>query len=305
MQKISRLTLPHAESGLHRLIREWGLTFPMDITLFNKGILFCPMLKPRTWMQYLLSQKPGILLGGFKTSHFAVDDFVSAFWQGYKYEDPDHEVFRVHPDRLHRCVPYCIYTDEGRGLRKAPVQVVALETLWNVSTFKHCEERARKGGGWTKETFWAAADHTCRGKSLTSRLLIYALPHTAYKGKKKAHFWYDAFNAVTDDLASLFTEGIHLDGGETWFPILVGVKGDAPALAKVGRLTRTFTHGPRPDWHVPSLPRRQARPELGGHVRCSGMEGDSASGEALETSQALLCRPHPLQRRCTRESFPI
>ena len=238
IRQLSIFSLPHAESGLHRIIREWGMALPIDVYLFNKGTLFAPMCMPSKVLEFYLCKKPGILFGGFPRNHFALDAFLQSFWEGYRYEDGDHEVFRVHGNRLNRCFPVCIYADEGRGLRKAPIQVVALETLWGGKTFSACEKLA-KSHGWNSQTFFQASDHTGRGSSLTSRLLLYVLPHGAYK-KKQKHFWYDTFGAPVKDLASLFTSGITDTSGETWFPILIGVKGDAPALNKIGNFSRSF-----------------------------------------------------------------
>ncbi|CAE7246908.1 unnamed protein product, partial [Symbiodinium pilosum] len=207
IRKISVLSLPHAETGLHKIIRDWGLSLPLDLYYFNKGILFAPMIKPKAWLEYLLCNKPGILLGGFSTDHFALPSFLESFWQAYKFEDGDHEVFQRHSDHLGQCIPYCLFTDEGRGLRKAPVQIVALETLWNIKTFEACQRM----GAWNDETFWAASQHTGSGSSLTSRLLLYVLPHRAYK-KKQKQFWFDVLDVVVRDLATLFDSGIDIGG---------------------------------------------------------------------------------------------
>ena len=82
--------------------------------------------------------------------------------------------------------------------------------------------------------------HTCTGSSFASRLLLYVLPHSAYKGKLK-HVWFQVLDLVVQDLAALFHSGINCEG-ETWYPIIIGVKGDAPALSKLGAFTRSFNH---------------------------------------------------------------
>ncbi|CAE7722333.1 unnamed protein product [Symbiodinium sp. CCMP2456] len=214
------------------------MALPIDVYLFGKGILFAPMCLPSKILEFYLCRKPSILFGGFDRNHFALGGFLQSFWECYRYEDGDHQVFQVHGDRLNRCFPFCIYADEGRGLRKAPIQVVALETLWGLNTFAACEKLAETRG-WNTQTFLEASDHTGRGSSLTSRLLLYVLPHGAYK-KKQKQFWYDTFNAPVKDLTALFTSGITDQNGETWFPILIGVKGDAPALNKIGNFNRSF-----------------------------------------------------------------
>ena len=240
IRALSVLNLPHAESGLHRIIQSWGLALPLELHLFNKGILFAPMVKPRAWLEYLLCRKPGILLAGFPKNHEALGQFLETFWRMYKFEDGDHKVYEVHQHRLSKCVPYFLFMDEGRGLRKAPIQCVALESAFSVDSFKILKEAAAARGMWDESVFLNHTKHTGAGSSLTSRLLLYVLPHTAYK-KKKKQFWYDVLNAAVLDLRDLFETGITVDN-DTWFPIFIGMKGDAPALAKAANLCRSFNH---------------------------------------------------------------
>ena len=238
VRSLSASTLAHAETGLHRVIRQWGLSLPIDLYYFNKGILFAPMCKPSKVLEYYLCRKPGVIFGGFPRGHPGLDTFIEAFWAAYQLEDSDHLVYQTHSHRLKRCFPVMLYADEGRGLRKAPIQVVGLETAWGQKSFGNCQELA-ESKGWTFETCWQGSDHTGRGSSLVSRLLLYVLPHRAYK-KKQKQFWYDVFGAAVEDLADLFTSGIQDALGETWFPIVIGMKGDSPALNKAGHFTRSF-----------------------------------------------------------------
>ena len=240
MRQFAAHTLAHAESGLHAVIQRWGMALPLEVYFYNRGLIYAPLVKPSSWLEYLLCNKPGVLLGGFATSHPHVGDLLSAFWEAYRYEDPDHSIFRDKPDQLSFCVPYAFFTDEGRGLRKAPIQIVCLESLLDVSTLKWFQKAMKSGSRCDRELLWRVQRHTTRGSSLTSRFLLYALPHSAYRGKMK-HVWYEVLKVAVEDLARLYHTGIPCEG-KTWFPILVGVKGDAPALAKVGRLQRSFNH---------------------------------------------------------------
>ena len=62
----------------------------------------------------------------------------------------------------------------------------------------------------------------------------------AYKAGRK-DFWYTVMNFAMADFARVCQAGVNCDGC-TWYPCLVGVKGDAPALAKIGRFSRSFQH---------------------------------------------------------------
>ena len=232
----------HAEEALHKLIRQWGLALPLDIHYFSRGELWCPMLKPSTWFEYLICEKPEILLGGFPRNHPAVGDFLESFWRAYKFEDPEHVVFSQHAGDLCRCIPYCIFADEGRGLRKAPIQIVGLETVFNIRSFRAFQKKMKASDGrYNQRLLWSIQRHTGAGSSLTSRLLLYVLPHSAYKAKLKQN-WYKVLDEVVQDFAGICTAGFQCDDGTRWFPIFIGLKGDAPALSKIGQFTRSFNH---------------------------------------------------------------
>ena len=239
MQKLSVINLPHAEAGLHKVIAAWGMSVPLPIYYWNRGLYFAPMIRVTDWFEHLLVRRPTVLFGGFTRQHPALPHFLKAFWAAYKYEEPTHAVFSTHENNLDSCVPICVYTDEGRGLRKAPVQVVGLETLFGAASFDAFAKVSKKKP-WDNDLFWSIQCHTGKGSSLLTRLLLYVLPNKLYKGKRNT-IWYEIMGRVATDLASAFNDGVIVNG-KRWHLILVGVKGDTPALCKVGRMSRTFQH---------------------------------------------------------------
>ena len=238
MRELSAVNLGRAESKLHEIIRGWGMTLPLDITYFNQGLLFAPMLTISTWFEYLLECRSPLLLGGLDKTDPMAGRLLESFWAAYRHEHPEHEVFQGDIP-CSRCIPLCLYSDEGRGLRKTPVQVVGFETMFGLETAKACTKLAASGTT-SDEALWQAMAHTGRGSSLNSRILLYVLPHKAYKGAKK-EFWFRVMNYAMADFARLCERGISSQG-LLWRPALIAVKGDAPALAKMGRFTRSFQH---------------------------------------------------------------
>ena len=239
MRELSAVNLGRCESKLHEIIRGWGMTLPLDIKYFNHGLLFAPMLEMSTWFEYLLDRRSPLLLGGLDKNDPMAGCLLEAFWSAYRHEHPEHEVFQgITP--LSRCVPLCIYADEGRGLRKTPVQVMGFETMFGMETAKACAKLGA-AGTVSDEALCQAMAHTGRGCSLISRILLYVLPHSAYKAAKK-EFWFRAMNHAMANFAQLCERGVQLSPGVSWRPALIAVKGDAPALAKIGRFTRSFQH---------------------------------------------------------------
>ena len=236
---LSTIRLAQAESGIHQAIARWGMTLPLEIAYWNKGIKYAPMLRVQTWFEYFMVRRSKILLGGFEREDPAVPHLLESFWRAFRFDEPTHSVYSHHQDSLSTCVPVFLYLDEGRGLRKSPILVVALETLFGQDTAKEFN-KIRKKKKWDDETLWSIQNHTCAGSPLVTRLLLYVLPNKAYKGKRN-QFWYQVMDQVAQDLARTFHDGVRINGRK-WYPILVGCKGDAPALAKLGRMTRTFQH---------------------------------------------------------------
>ena len=239
MRQLSAVNLSRAESKLHEIIRSWGMTLPLDIYYFSRCLLFAPMIKSSTWLEYLIVKKSSILLGGFNKDDPGAAGLLAAWWAAYRQDHPSHVIFE-NGRPLSRCIPVCLYADEGRGLRKAPVQVVGLETMFGMQTAVEYNKLSSLEKQEGHAAFWKAARHTGSGSSLLSRLLLYVLPHSSYK-KAKREFWYRAMQFATNDLKNVCESGITCDGA-TWWPVFVGVKGDAPALNKIGRFTRSFQH---------------------------------------------------------------
>ena len=202
VRDISSVDLHRVEASLHKLIRSWNMCVPLNIYYLNRGLLFMPQIRAKTWFEYLLDRKAEIIFGGFPLNHPARQFLLETFWSAYQHEEPEHRVYTDHSSRLGRCFPYYIFADEGRGLRKAPVQVVALETVLNVTTYKKflSKMRGRPENSWRgdQQLFLEASDHTGHGSSFCSRLLLYILPHGVYKGKSKNN-WFLPINFLEQE----------------------------------------------------------------------------------------------------------
>ena len=71
-------------------------------------------VKPQSWVKYLMTQEPVVLVGmtgDFKTNN-------EAFWTAYRLQHATHAVFAKHDGRLEDVLPIFIHGDEGRGKKK-------------------------------------------------------------------------------------------------------------------------------------------------------------------------------------------
>ena len=240
VRHISTLNLPKAEARLHPLIRDWGLSIPLDLYLYNKGLTFVPLILPSQWMEYILCNKPSIALGGFARDHPARAQLLQSFWSAFRHEEPDHAVFSERPQELSNCVPYMLYSDEGRGLRKAPLMLIAMETVLSTASYTKFEKLRVPREKWCSELFQDIQMHTGHLSSYLSRILVGVIPHNLYKGKRNT-LYHDVMKLIAEDMASIFRNGIQVEG-ERFYPTFIACKGDAPALVKIFRLQRSFQH---------------------------------------------------------------
>lgn len=233
---LSELDLGHAEARLHQLIYSWKLTVPVPISHVKRGLLEVPLIRCTSWMEYLMNNKSEILCAGCDVPESTLlQSHLDSFWQAYKFEDPNHDVFRVHATHLSRCVPFYVYSDEGRGHRKSPVQIWAMESMFGIPESKHTGDAS----------YVDSQVQPSRGHSFNSRLLLGVIAHKMYKGPTGKLLWRDVAATIADDCCKLFHEGVRVNSKsgsacQQFYGICLGHKGDFPALVKAGHLTRSF-----------------------------------------------------------------
>ena len=247
---LSSVDLTHSEVRLHKIIWSWGLTLRIPMTHLNLGLFWIPLLHVPDWMKYMLENEPRCLLGGYTLAESEeVSGHLKAFWKAYREEDSSHPVFSAHTSHLEQCLPYYLYLDEGRGYRKSPVMIVAFEAVLGTETRRNFKQStcAEPGNPVSAEDLFLkyldAQTHTSKGSSLKSRFPITALPHGWYRKSKlhdRSHVFHKTLEAIAKECESLFVKGVQDKRGRIWYGVLLGLKGDSPALAKAGRLNATF-----------------------------------------------------------------
>ena len=241
IQRACNLTeenLKNAERDLHSLFRRYELAIPVNLSCMRFGLLYLHYISLETWFRFLLADYPHLLLGGFNTGDPRSGVLLESFWEAYRVAHGDHFVFREHPRDLKRCVPFYWHLDEGTGLRKSAVLVFNMQTAFGSETASLFEKKFTDGSGRSdaeiKQYMLESQFHNQRGSSLLSRFLYTIIPKRWYT--KKFDFVYDK---VLDRLATE-TARLACEGVRGMYPICLGVKGDAPALAKAAHYFRSF-----------------------------------------------------------------
>ena len=230
--------LQNAERDLHSLFRTYGLAIPVRLSTWKCGLFHLHYISLKSWFQYLLDEQSQLLLGGFQSDCPKSRLLLESFWGSYRMEHDDHWVFSEHGSNLRKCVPYYLHLDEGTGLRKSAVLVFNMPAARGLQTADQFEKVLSRGSGRSDSHMSAymleSQCHNQRGSSLMSRFLYTCIPKKWYT--KKNDFVYDkVLGHIAAESRKLACEGI-----SGFFPICLGVKGDAPALAKAGHYTRSF-----------------------------------------------------------------
>ena len=194
-------------------------------------------VKPQSWVKYLMTQEPEVLIGmtgDFKTNN-------EAFWTAYRLQHATHAVFAKHDGRLEDVLPIFIHGDEGRGKKKTGYLVFSFE-----SPFGSTERKVKKCncaaylssrpdlpayGVCNTTLIPAHLLAACRnmftnyrGHSFLTRHLLFGLGKTTYKSNP--HIVAKLLEEMADGFRELFEEGVVI-GHRKIFVAVVAVKGDA------------------------------------------------------------------------------
>lgn len=235
---MTKKNLKNAERDLHRLFRNLGLTLPLRLSTFRFGLLQVHYLSLVNWFAYLITTSSEMLLGGFNAASYNAGVLLRSFWDAYFVDHQDHWVFQQDHLDFAKTVPFFVHLDEGTGLRKTGVMVYNFQVVWGQDTCLRFDEIFKTNPGRTDADVLSymqmAQTHNQRGSSYTTRYLYTILPKRWYT-KKFAGVYDLVLKNLTQECCRLASEGV-----AGWHFICLGVKGDAPALAKAGHLTRTF-----------------------------------------------------------------
>lgn len=230
--------LKNAERDLLALFMKSKLTIPVSLSALKCGLFHVHFFSIGSWFHFLMSDYSHVLLGGFNKEDSLSTLLLTSFWATYRTSHGDHWVFIEHAGNLQRCIPYFLHLDEGTGLRKSAVLVINLQACWGLDTAdgfrkQHASTTDRLDNDMARYMV-EAQTHNQRGSSLMSRFLYTLIPKKWYT--KKNSFVFDkVLKNIAVESRRLACEGI--DG---FHPICLGVKGDAPALAKAGHFVRSF-----------------------------------------------------------------
>lgn len=207
--------------------------------------------------------KLDILFQGNRENQF------KSFWDKWRRLQPHHPIFTVHKGHEGSCIPVAVHCDEGQTLKKNSMMIIQIHPLMGQGT------RKRKA---------TAEEPGCNmaGSSITTRILWSVMLSRVYSGKKLGNKPLNKLiSKLAEQISDAFYNGFKLGNGQRIYICAICMKGDWPALAKVGSLSRHFG--------------RQVKTsgKSGGHGICHLCQADRPSFENWhDVSYENMCYMH-------------
>lgn len=228
--------IKNAERDLLALFRHESLTLPIE-SMMVPGLINVHYLSLRTWIPFLMKHYPSLLLGGFGRTDWFAKLLLTTFWKNFQIGFGNHEFFNIHgPDDFHRCLPFYFHLDEGVGLKKGAVLVLAWQCVFGRETAKRFASYRNITNDELRMT--EAQMHNAKGSTYLTRFLFTALPKKTYGGKRNPTY-YKVLEVIAEECKDLMVNGLEICG-EVWYPCCLGFKGDQPALIKSGKFKRSY-----------------------------------------------------------------
>ena len=241
VRAFARVGLSNAETGCHKLFRQYGLCAPVTVERMELGeqaLREVPFVRLSTWAKFLLdSGRLWRQMCGAKTLPM-MEIMLTEFWARFRQQHPEHEVFSLMLP-MHRVIPFFTHSDEGRTYKSKAIYILSCHGALGRGTQGYlrqgdhellpvCEQQ--QGLNFIGNTWGNQFIFTCvvRQQMVENPDLL------------------DQISRIfASDARKLIMEGILGEDGARTYMLHIATKGDLPALAKLGHFGRTFSHAPR------------------------------------------------------------
>lgn len=247
----------NAERDLRRLWGKYGFTLPIPVQDMvhecaedGQTIPTC-YLQPQDWVKHWMDTYPKLLCGeGDPSSNLRI------FWKVFQQNHPTHEVFRFHSGHLDQVVPLLCHGDEGRAVKKTNYYVLSVESplgstqdagLYcsccdDLSFRANIPPYGNDSGTLTAEELAIAEKQITifKGHSYLSKYLIFGIGGWLYK--KRPSLIRRLLEKFSENMNTLFHQGVQLKSGKQVYAALIGLKGDQDFQERAMHLRRSFRH---------------------------------------------------------------
>lgn len=194
-----------------------------------------PYVSFTSWLQYLVESDELDHLVGVKTLA-EMEALLAMFWDRFLQVHPWHVMAGKSYVCRRRCIPVLIHGDEGRGLKKKQLMVLNVHgVLGKGSRLTTVPENDRKKGSSQPLQL------NMLGNTWLTHFLHSVLPISLYNDTPES--FYHVLDLMAKEMTGLFNDGIEIRE-RRYYVCCIGIKGDAPFLAKAGMFERSFSHRP-------------------------------------------------------------
>lgn len=224
-------SLHHSEAHVQRVTAKQGTKLDVPISSLIVGNVEVPWISPRHWVERLVRKGMWPRLAGAPTNDYNISGQIWArFWNDFEKVCPEFEVFSRPFDRA-KTAAFLIHGDEGRTLKRHAILVTSLQSGLGQG-FDNKRLPRRVNGQWTLKVNFI-------GHSFTHRFVTSTVPKTHYESNPE--LFHKVMEEVALSLKDLFDVGVFDPvTQETYRVVVIGVKGDAPYLAKCGNFYRSY-----------------------------------------------------------------
>ena len=233
INKWASCKLENSERDTHQVIKKQGTTLDVPLSQMTlQNDMTIDWIDPRDWLTWLVRKGLWTRLAGVgRDEHATARAVWTDFWERYRVVQPHFQLFDMEDIDLSRTAAFLIHGDEGRTLKRQAIMVTALQSALG---YGFDRKRMVRGGGGPQPL-----KVNYLGHSFTHRFIISMMPKTLYESETES--FHNAMENVAISLKSLLLDGYCDPTTNELFRIaIIAVKGDAPYLAKVGRLYRSF-----------------------------------------------------------------
>ena len=239
LKKLANVNLKRSEAGSHHVFRTFGQSIDVKISktdLPSKRNF--PYVGMSEWLRYIVENDQLEHLVGVQDVS-AMRPLLTTFWNRWKKLHPDHVIFGRNDLEFRKdmCIPVLHHGDEGRGQKKKQLMVL--------STHGMLGKGSRPSNRSQEENDLGRPDGPLNlnmiGNTFLTHFLCCVLPISLYNETPES--LYHMLDLMAKEYADLFNHGVMIRG-KRFFLCCIGVKGDAPYLAKSGRFERSFTRRP-------------------------------------------------------------
>ena len=233
VQKWASCSLTNSERDAQQTIQEQRTKLDVPISTISCNEDDVPWISPVDWVKFILKRGLWPLLAGCdRHDHDGFCRTWMSFWEKYKLVNPTFGLFDEDPGDLSRTAALFLHGDEGRTLKRGGMLITSLQ-----SALGRGYDEKRVGQQNPDQPSKLRVNFA--GHSFTTRFVVHTIPKTAYDANPE--LFHTAIDHVAVALRNLFSEGIvDPQTGHTFRVVLLGVKGDAPYLTKVGHFYRSY-----------------------------------------------------------------